>query len=147
MSPEVPKFDGFDIVATCLLKLEYQWIIATCLLKLEHQWIIATCLLKLEHQWIVATCLLKLEHQWIKIKTLKNKTIPGQNFRSFLQTGLFSTLYPTQLIKKKYFLTQNPLNYYSLKVINFHGDSVKNESTRTKKLQRGAKRTPHPQPV
>ena len=30
-------------------------------------------------------------------------------------------------------LPKNPLNYYSLKVKKFHGDSVKNKSARTKK--------------
>ena len=35
----------------------------------------------------------------------------------------------------KTILTRNPLNYYSLKVTKFHGDSVKNESAREKKLQ------------
>ena len=30
-------------------------------------------------------------------------------------------------------LTNNPIDYYSLKVTTFHGDSVKNESARTKK--------------
>ena len=32
-------------------------------------------------------------------------------------------------------LTKNPLNYYSLKVKNFHGGRVENESARTKNLQ------------
>ena len=35
-------------------------------------------------------------------------------------------------------LTKNPINYYSLKVTAFHGDSVKNESARTKKNTGGA---------
>ena len=47
--------------------------------------------------------------------------------------------------KKKQILTKNPLNYYSFKVTKFHGDSVKNESARTKKLQGGGRQTP-PQP-
>ena len=37
-------------------------------------------------------------------------------------------------INEKKYLTKNPLNYYSLNVKAFHG--VKNESARTKKLQR-----------
>ena len=47
-------------------------------------------------------------------------------------------------VLKKY--TKNPLNFYSLKVTNFHGDSVKNESARQKKLEGGAKCSPG-QPV
>ena len=35
----------------------------------------------------------------------------------------------------KKIVTKNPLNYYSLKVKQFHGDSVKNESAGTEKLQ------------
>ena len=35
-------------------------------------------------------------------------------------------------------LTNNPIDYYSLKVTTFHGDSVKNESARTKKNTGGA---------
>ena len=33
----------------------------------------------------------------------------------------------------KIFFYKNPLNYFSLKITKFHSDSVKNESTRTKK--------------
>ena len=40
-------------------------------------------------------------------------------------------------LKKNIFLTKNLLNYYSLKVTNFYGDSVKNQSARTKKLHGG----------
>ena len=39
-------------------------------------------------------------------------------------------LYPTLCIKKKFF-TKNPLNFCSLKVTQFHSDSVKNESSKT----------------
>ena len=53
----------------------------------------------------------------------------------FSQTGFFSVLYK---LKEKYFLKKNPLNYYTLKVTKFHGDSVKNESARTKQIQGGA---------
>ena len=35
--------------------------------------------------------------------------------------------------KKKF--TKNPLNFFILKVKKFHGDSVKNESDRAKKLE------------
>ena len=43
------------------------------------------------------------------------------------------------------FLTKSPLNYYSLKVTKFHGDSVKNESASAKKLEGGgAKLAPSP---
>ena len=38
-------------------------------------------------------------------------------------------------LKENIFVTKIPLNYFSLKVTKFHGDSVKNESARTKKLQ------------
>ena len=38
-------------------------------------------------------------------------------------------------ILKNIFLRKKPLDYYSLKVTKFHGDSVKNESARTKKKQ------------
>ena len=41
-------------------------------------------------------------------------------------------------------LRKHPLNYYSLKVTKFHGDSVKNESDSTKKTTGGAERPPHP---
>ena len=39
--------------------------------------------------------------------------------------------------------TKNLLDYYSLKVTKFHGDSSKNENSRTKKLQ-GGRKTPPP---
>ena len=35
------------------------------------------------------------------------------------------------------FLTKNPLNFFLLNVTKFHGDSVKNESARTKKTKGG----------
>ena len=38
---------------------------------------------------------------------------------------------PNTCIKQ---FTRNPLNFYSLKVNQFHGDSVKNKSARTKQL-------------
>jgi len=47
-------------------------------------------------------------------------------------------------LKKNIFLTKNPLNYYALKVTKFHGDSVKNESASTKKLQGGGAKHPPP---
>ena len=59
----------------------------------------------------------------------------------FTQTGLFTALNPTLCIKKTNF-TKNPLNYYSLKVIKFYGDSVKNENAKTKNFRWGAKRPP-----
>ncbi len=36
---------------------------------------------------------------------------------------------------QKNVFTKKPLNYYSLNVTEFHGDGVKNESTRAKKLE------------
>jgi len=39
---------------------------------------------------------------------------------------------------------KNPLNYYLLKVKKFHGDSVKNESARTKNYREGANPPPPP---
>ena len=44
--------------------------------------------------------------------------------------------------KKK--LQKKPLNYYFWKVKKFHGDSVKNESARAKKLEGGGCQTPPP---
>ena len=61
--------------------------------------------------------------------------------RFFSQTGLFSALYSTLQIKK-FFLTKNLLNYYSIKVTKFHGDSVKNESARIEKHGGSTKRPP-----
>ena len=42
--------------------------------------------------------------------------------------------------KKKF--TKNLLNYYLLKVKKFHSDSVKNESARPKKLEKGGRLAP-----
>jgi len=39
---------------------------------------------------------------------------------------------------------KNHFNYFSLKVQKFHGDSVKNESARTKELQGGGRQKSHP---
>ena len=47
-------------------------------------------------------------------------------FRFFPQTRHFFSPVPYPINKK------NPLDYYSFKVKYFHGDSVKNESARTK---------------
>ena len=57
----------------------------------------------------------------------------------FTHSGLFTALYPTLCIKK---LQKIPFNYFLLKVKIFHGDSVKNESARTKTLEGGGKRPP-----
>ena len=54
---------------------------------------------------------------------------------------IFSRPVPYPINEKKN-LTKNPLNYYSLKVTKFHGDSVKNESARTKKTTEGAPNAP-----
>ena len=53
----------------------------------------------------------------------------------FSQTRLFFRPVPYPINKKKF--TKNPLNYDLLKVTQFHGDSVKNKSARTKQLQGG----------
>ena len=51
-------------------------------------------------------------------------------FRFFLHTqDFFTALYPTICSEKK------NLNYYLLKVKKCHGDSVKNEIARAKKLE------------
>ena len=60
----------------------------------------------------------------------------------FTQTVLFTALYPTLCIKNIKKNYKNSLNYYLLKVKKFHGDSVKNDSARAKKLEGGAKRPP-----
>ena len=52
------------------------------------------------------------------------------------QTGLFTALYPTLCIKK------NSLNFFSLKVTKYVGDSVKNVTARTKKIERRGASTP-----
>ena len=39
-------------------------------------------------------------------------------------------------------LTQNPLNYNSLKITKLHDDRVKTESARTLKLKGGGRKTP-----
>ena len=44
---------------------------------------------------------------------------------------------PYPINKNKNFFSKNVLNYYSLKVTKFHGDSVKNESATTKKTTGG----------
>jgi len=62
----------------------------------------------------------------------------------FSQTGLFFRPVPYPINKKYVFLAKNSLNYYSLKVTKFHGDNVKNESTRTKNYMGGAPNAPPP---
>ena len=44
-------------------------------------------------------------------------------------------------------LSKNPSNFYLLKVKKIHGDSVKNESAREKKLEGGGGQTLPPPPV
>jgi len=51
----------------------------------------------------------------------------------FTQTAL----YPNQCNKKTVFITKNLVNFYSLQVTKFPGDSIKNEIARTKKLEGG----------
>ena len=58
----------------------------------------------------------------------------------FSQTRLFFRPVPYPINKKK--ITKNPLNYDLLKVTQFHGERVRNESARTNKLQGGPKRRP-----
>ena len=43
-----------------------------------------------------------------------------------------------------FFNKKNPLNYYLFKVKKCHGDSVKNESARAKKLEQRAPNAPPP---
>ena len=60
--------------------------------------------------------------------------------------GLFKNIVFRSVALVTICLAKNPLNYYSLKVTKIYGDSVKNESARTKKLQGGGRQTPPPQP-
>ena len=53
---------------------------------------------------------------------------------------------PYELKNKKNF-NKNPLNYKSLKVTKFYGDSFKNESARTKNYREVAPNSTPPQPV
>ena len=62
-------------------------------------------------------------------------------FRFFYTLRTFYHPVPYPMHKKKNF-TKNPLKYYLLKVKKFHGDSVKNESARAKKLEGGAPNAP-----
>ena len=48
------------------------------------------------------------------------------------QTGLCTALFPTLCITTKQKISKNPLNFYLIKVKQFHGDSVRNESARVK---------------
>ena len=80
-----------------------------------------------------------LKYSFYKICSFNDKKVIGY-FRFFLYR-LLNALYPTLHVLKKY--TKNPLNFYSLKVTNFHGDSVKNESVGAKKLE-GAPNAPPP---
>jgi len=75
----------------------------------------------------VSTCIFQ--------RLFKNTIVRSVALVFFSKTGLFSTLCPALYIFKKIFFKQkNPLK--------FHGDSVKNESARTKNLPGGAKRPP-----
>ena len=60
----------------------------------------------------------------------------------FLGPDFFPPCTLPNKLKKK--IIKNPLNYYSLKVTQFHYDYGKNEITMTKKLQRGAPNAPPP---
>ena len=55
---------------------------------------------------------------------------------------MYNLFPPCTLPYKSKKLTKNPLNYYSLKVTKFHGDSVKNESAWTKKTTGGRQTSP-----
>ena len=67
------------------------------------------------------------------------------HFRFFFYTlRTFYRPVPYPMHKKKF--TKNTLKYYLLKVKKFHGDSFKNESARTKKIEGGRGQTPPPSP-
>ena len=59
-------------------------------------------------------------------------------------TCIFQGLFKNVGFRSVALVTNNPLKNCSLKVTKFHGDSVKNESAREKKLHGGAKRPPPP---
>ena len=79
---------------------------------------------------------------WGQVSSISHKKVMDYLIKSFSQTRLFFRPAPYPINKKKF--TKNLLNYYSLKLKKFHGDSVKNESAWTKKLQEGGRRTPPP---
>ena len=58
-----------------------------------------------------------------------------------LATKKIWAMFPMGPLNLKKIVSKNPSNYYLLKVGKFHGDSVKNKSARTKKLQ-GVERPP-----
>ena len=60
-----------------------------------------------------------------------NKLWANLDFFYTLRTFYHPVPYPMQYAWEKKF-TKNPLNYFLLKVKQFHGDSVKNESVRAK---------------
>ena len=67
-------------------------------------------------------------------------------FRFFFQRlDFFSALYPIKLKNKNF--NKKSFKLLFIKVEKFHGDSVKNESARTKKLQGGGAKHSPPQPV
>ena len=70
----------------------------------------------------VSTSIFKwlLKNVIFKSVALVLKKLWAMLYFSFTQTRLFNVLYPSLCIK-------NPFHYYSLKVIKFHGDSVRSE--------------------
>ena len=67
------------------------------------------------------------------------------SFLFFLTEGLFTALYPTLCIEKK-FLYKTSFKFLFIRVTKIHSESVKNESSRTKKIQGGGVEHPS-QPV
>ena len=83
---------------------------------------------------------LPIPHPWKKALENRHKKVTAQFRFFFLTDWTFFRPVPYPVTINKRILKKNPLNYYSLKVTKFHGDKVKNESARTKKLRGGLKR-------
>ena len=60
----------------------------------------------------------------------------------YTHSRLFTALYPTLCVKKKF--TKESFKLLVMKSQKFHGDSVKNESARAKKLEGGRQSPPSP---
>ena len=79
----------------------------------------------------VSTCIFQGLFKNIDFRSvaLVTKNVMGY-FRFFFTD---QTFFPPCALPYKFH--KNPLNYYSLKITKFHGDSVKNESAWAKRLQ------------
>ena len=71
-----------------------------------------------------------------QICSFSHKKVVGYFRFFFTHSGPLTALYPTLCIKK------NPSNIYLLKVTKYVGDSVKNVTARTKKIERRGASTP-----